>query len=189
MDGAIGVGFIEFEGAVDEGFHLGDLGDDVGVIFGDADGGAPGEGGPIEEGDVFFAGAFYGCAGVVGEVLGEVAMGGIESAEAVVEGTEVEAAGAVAEGFGGGEIGIFEFIGLELDEGVGVLGEAAGGGEEEFFVFRAFGEEAFHEFEAEGDGGFDEFGVVIGGEGGTAGGEGITDHIDGHAFGGAAGGE
>ena len=39
---------------------------------------------------------------------------------------------------------------------------------------RAFRQQAFDELEAEGDGGLDQFGVVVGGEGGAASGQGVS---------------
>jgi hypothetical protein len=109
-------------------------------------------------------------------------VGQFEAAEAVIAGADIKAARAGAEVFGGGEIGVFQFIGILLHEGEGKLGETGGGGEEESFVIGVFGEDALHQFEAERDGGFDQIGVIVGGKGGTAPGEGIADLIDGEAF-------
>jgi len=55
----------------------------------------------------------------------------------------------------------FDFIGILLDEGVAVLGEAAGGGEEQSPVLGAFGEEGFHQFQAEGTADLMSFRIVV----------------------------
>ncbi len=68
-------------------------------------------------------------------------------------------------------------IRLLLDEGVAVLGEAAGGGIEQALVPGRLGEEALDGLKAKGDGLADELGIVIRRIGRSPGGEGVTEGV------------
>jgi hypothetical protein len=68
------------------------------------------------------------------------------------------------------------------------LGESAAGGEQKSAVLRVFRQQAFHQLKAEGQGFAHQVGVVVGGESGSAAGQGIAELVDGDFLEGASGG-
>ena len=98
----------------------------------------------------------------------------------VVPTADIELAGPGAHFESGVQVEVFDFIRVLLDEGVGVLGESAGRGEEQTLVRRALCQEALHQLQAEGHGGFHQFGIVVRGESRSSSGQGVSDHVHGH---------
>src|SRR5262249_39816327 len=148
--------------------------DDVGLVLGERDGGAPGDGGPVHERDVEFYGALGGVLRILREGDCETGVFYFEAAETVILGAEIEVPSAEAERGGLGQVGGFDFVSGLLNPNVRILGEAAGGSEEQATMLGAFGEKAFDEFEAERDSLADEIRVVVGSECVAAIGEGVA---------------
>ena len=85
----------------------------------------------------------------------------LQRANSVTAGAQIHAPRPAAQSRGPGEIPVFRFVGLLLDERVGVLGEATRGGNQHPAMVGAFGQQAFNQLEAEGNGALDQLRIVM----------------------------
>src|SRR4029077_9346847 len=93
----------------------------------DRDRRAPGVGRPVEQGYVLLTGALERRGRVGAEPVTKAREIHLQTPEAILEGPQVQLPGPRAQGGGPGQVLGLDEVPLLLDEGIGVLREAAGG--------------------------------------------------------------
>ena len=104
----------------------------------------------------------------------------VQAAQGVIACAQVEPARPDSHGLRRLHVLSLQFIGVLLDERVGVLREPAGGGEEQAAVAWALRQQALHQLQAERDRILDELGIVVGGKHAAPAGQRISDFVGHH---------
>jgi hypothetical protein len=102
-----------------------------------------------------------------------------QPAQAVIARPPVHAPRAIFQLRGPGQVVRFGFLGLLLQERIGVLGKAARRRQQQAPVIRALGQQALDQLETERGGCPDQLGVVVGGERGAPLGDRVADAVHG----------